>query len=284
MQAIIDSEVEKMEKEGVIEPSTYAWSSLVVIVRKKDGTYRFCVDYRRLNSVTEKDAYPLPHITATLDKLRGAKYLSTPDLKSGYWQVPLTAKSRPLTAFTVPGRGLRQFRTPTVMPFGLHSARATFQRLFDTVLGPELEPNVLVYLDDIVVASQTFEDHLRHLKEVFRRLRDAILRLNSDKCHFCRSSLKYLGHIIDRDGIRTDPEKISAIANWPISTTIRMVRQFLGVTSWYRCFIADFPTIAAPLIRLTRKNIRWRWTEEEEEAFRGLKQALTTTLVLACSL
>lgn len=166
------------------------------------------------------------------------------------------------------------------MPFGLHSAPATFQRLLDTVLGPELEPTV--YLDDIVVASQTFDDHLRHLREVFRRLRNANLRLNPAKCHFCRSSLKYLGHIIDQDGIRTDPDKVSAIANWPTPTTARMVRQFLGVASWYRRFIADFPTIAAPLIRLTRKKEQWHWTESEEKAFHSLKRALTTAPVLAC--
>ncbi|XP_032682493.1 uncharacterized protein K02A2.6-like [Odontomachus brunneus] len=167
--AIINKEVEEMLKEGIIETSQSAWSSPVVVVKKKDGKHRFCIDFRKLNEVTEKDAYPLPHITETLDKLRGAKYLSTLDLKSGYWQIPLSPSSRPLTAFTVPGKGLLQFR---VMPFGLHAAPATFQRLLDRVLGPELEPNVLVYLDDIIIISRTFEEHLKHLKEVFRRLRE----------------------------------------------------------------------------------------------------------------
>jgi len=204
MQAIIDQEVDKMLKEGVIEPSTSAWSSPVVIVRKRDGRHRFCIDFRKLNAASEKDAYPLPHIAATLDKLRGARYLTTLDLKSGYWQIPLASESRPATAFTVLGKGLFQF---TVMPFGLHSAPATFQRLLDSVIGPDLEPKALVYLDDIVITSQTFEEHLRHLGEVFRRLREAKLRLNSDKCHFCRDSLRYLGHVIERQGIHTDPEK-----------------------------------------------------------------------------
>ncbi|KMQ84177.1 reverse ribonuclease integrase, partial [Lasius niger] len=255
MQAIIDAEVRTMEEEGVIEPSTSAWSSSVVLVQKKDGSHQFCIDYRKLNAASEKDAYPLPHIDATLDKLRGARYLSTLDLKSGYWQVPLAPESRPVTAFTVPGRGLMQFR---VMPFGLHSAPATFQRLMDTVLGPELEPHVLVYLDDIIIASNTFEDHLRHLTESF----------------------KYLGHIVDRHGIRTDPDKVSAITGWPTPTTLRKVRQFLGVASWYRRFIADFSAIAAPLTRLTRKRVRW--TEVEEAAFVRLKEALTIAPVLAC--
>lgn len=148
MQAIINVEVEKIEEEKVIEPSQSAWSSPIVVVRKKDGGHRFCINFRRLNTVTEKDAYPLPHIAATLDKLRGAKYLSIFDLKNGYWQVPLAPDSRP--AITVPGKGLMQFRT---MSLGLYSVPDTFQRLLDLVLGPELELNVLVYLDDIIIAS-----------------------------------------------------------------------------------------------------------------------------------
>lgn len=279
MQAIIDQEIDKMREEGIIEPSRSAWSSPVVVVRKKNGEHRFCIDFRRVNDVTERDAYPLPHIPATLDKLRGAKYLSTIDLKSGYWQVPLSPDSRPITAFTVPGRGLMQFR---VMPFGLHSAPATFQRLLDTVLGPELEPKVLVYLDDIIVVSSSFEEHLKLLAEVFRRLRHAKLRPNPEKCHFCRNELRYLGHVINRQGIHTDPEKVEAITAWPTPTTLRKVRQFLGVASWYRRFIPDFSAMAAPLTSLTKKKARWRWTEDEETAFRRLKEALTTAPVLAC--
>lgn len=141
MQAVIDTEVDEMLAQGVIEPSYSPWNSPIVIVKKKDGRQRFCIDFRRINDVTHKDAYPLPQITATLDKLRGARYLSTLDLKNGYWQVPLAPDSRPITAFTIPGKGLYEFK---VMPFGLHSAPATFQRLLDTVLGPELEPHVFV--------------------------------------------------------------------------------------------------------------------------------------------
>jgi len=279
MQKVIDDEIRAMEAEGVIEPSTSAWSSPVVIVRKKDGKPRFCIDFRKVNSVTERDAYPLPHIVATLDKLRGAKYLSTIDLKQGYWQVPLAPESRPLTAFTVPGRGLMQF---TVMPFGLHSAPATFQRLLDTILGPELEPHTFVYLDDIIVISSTMDDHLRHLEEVFRRLREAKLRVNPDKCHFGLTELKYLGHIVDRRGLRTDPEKVKAVTQWPTPTTVRQIRQFIGLASWYRRFIRDFSATAAPLTKLTRKNCKWSWGPEEDAAFKHLKRALTTAPILAC--
>ncbi|KMQ90703.1 reverse ribonuclease integrase [Lasius niger] len=198
MQAVIDKEVEEMEAVGVIKPSRSTWSSPVVMV-KKDGKYQFCIDFRKVNDVTEKDAYPLPQVTATLDKLRGARYLSTLNLKNRYWQVPLTP--RLITAFTIPGRGLFQFR---VMPFGLHSTPATFQRLLDTIIGPALEPHVFVYLDDIIVISRTFDEHLQLLAKVFRRLRDAWLRLNPAKCRFCVDQLK---HVVNRHGIRTDPEK-----------------------------------------------------------------------------
>jgi len=220
MQKIIDDEVQDMLQNDVIEPSSSPWSSPVVIVRKKDGRPRFCIDFRKVNEVTEHDAYPLPQVHATLDKLRGARYLTTLDLQQGYWQIPLAAESRPVTAFTVPGRGLMQFK---VMPFGLHSAPATFQRLLDKLLGPELEPHVFIYLDDIIIVSATFDEHLQHLAEVFRRLRNARLRLNPEKCHFCRSELKYLGHIIDQQGIRTDPEKVKA-NKCPSSPSIRGAR------------------------------------------------------------
>lgn len=208
MQKIIDEEMGKMLEEGIIEPSASAWSSPVVLVKKRDNTRRFCIDFRQLNEVTIKDAYPLPHVYATLDKLRDAQYLSTLDLKSGYWQIPLSKESRPLTAFAVPGRGLMQFR---VMPFGLHSAATTFQRLIDNMLGPELEPNVLVYLDDIIIVSQTFSEHLAQLKELFQRLRAAHLKINIEKCKFCVPQLRYLGHLVDRNGIHTDPEKVRAM-------------------------------------------------------------------------
>lgn len=168
------------------------------------------------------------------------------------------------------------------MPFGLHSAPATFQRLLDTILGPDLEPHVFVYLDDIIVISKTFHEHLELLAETFRRLRNAKLRLNPDKCKFCVDKLKYLRHIIDREGIRTDPEKVSAVADWPEPRTVKQIRQFIGMASWYRRFIAGFSKIAAPLTQLTKKNARWTWGEEQKRAFRTLKAKLISAPVLAC--
>jgi len=279
MQGIIDDEVREMERAGVIEPSQSPWSSPIVIAKKKDGRPRFCIDFRKVNEVLYKDAYPLPQVEATLDKLRGARYLSTIDLKNGYWQVPLAAESRPVTAFTVPGRGLMQFR---VMPFGLHSAPATFQRLLDTVLGPALEPHVFVYLDDIIIVSATLDDHLRHLTEVFERLRRAKLRINPDKCRFAADQLRYLGHMVTPEGIHTDPEKTEAITRIPPPRNVREVRQFLGMLSWYRRFLENFSVRARPLTRLTSKKQKWQWTDKEENAFTSLKAALTTAPVLAC--
>jgi transposase InsO family protein len=279
MQGIIDEEVDKMLAEGVIEPSGSPWSSPIVLAKKKDGKYRFCIDFRKVNEVTRKDAYPLPFINVILDKLRRARYISTIDLKSGYWQVPLTPVSKPITAFTVPSRGLYQFR---VMPFGLHSAPATFQRLMDRVIGPELDPYCFAYLDDIVVLGETFEQHLEVLQEVFRRLRAANLRLNPDKCQFGRRSLTYLGHVVTATGIRTDPEKVAAIQQLTTPKTPRQVRRFLGMASWYRRFIPDFSRIAAPLNRLLKKGIRWEWTPEQDAAFDTLKNSLSVAPVLAC--
>jgi len=278
IQTIIDHEIHEMERAGVIEPSQSPWSSPVVIAKKKDGRPRFCIDFRKVNEVSHKDAYPLPQVEATLDKLRGARYLSTIDLKNGYWQVPLAAESRPVTAFTVPGRGLMQFR---VMPFGLHSAPATFQRLLDTVLGPALEPHVFVYLDDIIIVSTTLDDHLRHLSEVFKRLRRAKLRINPDKCRFAADQLRYLGHMVTPEGIHTDPEKTEAITRIPPPRNVREVRQFLGMLSWYRRFIDNFSERARPLTQLTGKKQKWQWTTEEENAFISLKTALTIAPVLA---
>lgn len=279
MQKHIDLELDNMIKEGIVEPSQSSWSSPILMVPKKDGTFRFCVDYRRLNKVTKKDAYPIPYVSAILDRLKGAKYLSSLDIKSAYWQIPVEEASRDFTAFTIPGRGLFQFRR---MPFGLTNAPATWQRLIDRVLGADLEPYVFVYLDDIIVITEDFEDHLRILTKIFERLAAANLTLSPDKCQFCRSELRYLGYIVDKQGLRVDPEKVTAILNIPTPTNVSEMRRFLGMASWYRRFVKDFSTIISPLTELLRKNRKWVWTEGCERAFQCIKECLVTAPILTC--
>ena len=228
MQSVLDTEINQLLEEDKIEPSNSPHSSPIVLVKKKQGTWRLCIDYRQLNENSIKDAYPLPHINHILDKLRGANYISTIDLKQGYWQIPLAKESRQYTAFTVPGRGLFQWK---VMPFGLHSAPATFQRALDQVIGPELEPCAFVYLDDIIVISQSVTEHIAKLREVFRRLRAANLRINPDKCDFFQKELKYLGHMVSEQGIHTDPDKVQAIRQLTPPINVKELRRFIGVAS-----------------------------------------------------
>ncbi|XP_055837929.1 uncharacterized protein LOC129906276 [Episyrphus balteatus] len=250
MQRIIDEEIDELLADGRIEPSNSPYSSPIVLVKKKNGTWRVCVDYRQLNEISIMDAYPLPQILAVLDKLKQANFISTIDLKQGYWQIPLEEESRPVTAFTVPGRGLFQWR---VLPCGLNSSAATFQRMLDSVLGPEMDPFAFAYLDDIIVISKTFEEHLEHLKEVFKRLQAAHLRINREKCEFCKRELKYLGYVVSDQGISTDPDKISAVRELNAPRNVRELRRVLGIASWYRRFIKSFSVIATPLTQLLKK-------------------------------
>lgn len=204
--------------------------------------------------------------------------MSTIDLKSGYWQVPLAKVSRPITAFAIPSHEQFQFR---VMPFGLHSAPATFQRLLDQIIGPDLAPRAFAYLDDIVILGRTIEEHLKNLCEVFQRLRRAHLRINAGKCQFVRESLIYLRYIVDKESLRTDPEKIRAIVEFPRPQTVTELRRFMEVASWYRRFIKDIATVGAALnVLLTKKA--WEWEDAQEETFQNIKAQLATASVLHC--
>lgn len=235
-----------MITEGIIRPCHSPWTSPVVLVTKEDGSTRFCVDYRKLNAVTVKDNYPLPRIDDLLDTLSGSCWYSTLDLASGYWQVEVDEVDRPKTAFTTLF-GTFEF---TVMPFGLANAPATFQRLMDYIFQDLIGKCVVVYLDDINVYSKTFDEHVTHLEEVFRRLSNAGLKLKPTKCHFAKQELKFLGHVISQAGIATDPKKIESVQNFPIPRNLRQLRGFLGLASYYRKFVKGFTNIAAPLNRL----------------------------------
>lgn len=273
----ISQMVSEMKEQGIVKPSISPWASPVVLVPKKDGKLRFCVDYRRLNAITKKDVYPLPRIDDILDKLGKAKYFSTLDLCSGYWQVELDENSRQKTAFTT-HNGLFEF---VRMPFGLCNAPATFQRLMQAVLAG-LEWDICFdYIDDILIASRTFEDHLRHLRQVFDRLRQAGLRLKPKKCSLLREEVLYLGHVVSYEGVRPDPEKVEKMKHYPVPTDVSKVRQFLGLASYYRKFIQNFSKIAHPLHELTKKNVQFHWSAECESAFSHLKECLVTAPVLS---
>ncbi|KAL7724954.1 hypothetical protein ACLKA6_002318 [Drosophila palustris] len=279
MQRIIDEQVDELLKTNCIEPSKSPHSAPIVLVGKKTGDVRMCIDYRQLNANSIPDAYPLPRIHHILERLRNARYISTLDLKSGYWQIPMARGSREYTAFTVPGRGLFHWK---VMPFGLHSAPATFQRALDSVIGPDMEPYAFAYLDDIIVSGASLEEHVRNLGEVLRRLRQANLRLNRAKCKFFRRSLVYLGHVISGEGIHTDPDKIAAVRELQPPATCRELRRCLGIASWYRRFVPNFAEIVQPMSLLLKKGQKWEWKPEQQAAFEELKARLTEAPVLAC--
>ncbi|CAF5195616.1 unnamed protein product, partial [Rotaria magnacalcarata] len=242
---------------------------------------RFCVDYRKLNSVTTRDAYPIPRIDDTLDSLQEAKFISTLDLHSGYWQVEMDKDSKEKTAF-ITHRGLYEFN---VMPFGLTNAPATFQRLMDIVLAGLKWQCCLVYIDDIIVYSPNFEQHLLDLEKVFLALREANLTLKASKCCFCRKEMKYLGHVVTQNGIKPDPTLTKAVTDFPQPKPIKDVQSFLGLTGYYRRFIKNYAKIAEPLIKqlrqLKERNYHLSWTPECTTAFEALKNQLTAAPIMS---
>ena len=276
LQGTVKEEIKKMEEKGVIEASQSPWASPIVLVKKKDGSIRFCVDYRKLNAVTQKDAYPLPRIDDNLEALKGAQWFSTLDLASGYWQVEMSPADKEKTAFCTK-YGLYHFN---VMPFGLCNAPGTFERLMETVLKGMQWERAVLYLDDIIIFSKDIQEHMERLEEIFQRLKAANLTLKPAKCHFFQQEVEFLGHIVSKEGVRTDPKKIEAIRTWTIPRRIRDVRAFLGLTGYYRRFIAGYGKLAKPLHELTEKGIPFVWTQAREEAFQKLKTALTQAPIL----
>ncbi|KAJ8277939.1 hypothetical protein GJAV_G00081910 [Gymnothorax javanicus] len=273
----LKKEVDLMLSLGIIEMSRSEWCNPVVLVPKKDGSIRFCIDFRYLNSISLFDSYPTPRIDDLLERLGKAKYLTTLDLCKGYWQVPLTERSKELTAFRTPW-GLSQFR---VLPFGLHGAPATFQRLMDEVLRG-LSGFAAAYLDDIVIYSATWEEHLEHLRTVLDRLHSAGLTVNPSKCVFAAAETEYLGHVIGNGVIQPQVNKIQAIESCPLPQTRKQLKSFLGMAGFYHRFIPRFSARAALLTDLTGSRCpnQIQWTEESVAAFHDIQQSLSKKPVL----
>lgn len=277
-QEVIDKEVDKMLEDGVIEEGSGAWGFPVVLVRKKDDTIRFCVDYRLLNAKTVKDVYPLPRIDDTIESLHGAQRFTSLDLHSGYWQIPVAAQDKDKTGF-VTRRGLFRF---VRMPFGLSNAPGTFQRVMDAVLRGLIWQSCLVYLDDIIVYSRGgMGRHVVELAAVLQRLKVAGLSLKAKKCTFAARQLEYLGHELSEDGIRPMQSLVDSVARFPVPTDERGVKSFVHLAGFYRRFIANFKSKAAPLTKLLRKNVEWQWRAEQQKAFEALKTELTQRPLLA---
>ena len=247
----------------------------IVLAPKKDGDYRFCVDFRRLNAVTRKDAYPMPRVDEIFDKLGGARYFSTLDLASGYWQVPVNEEDIGKTAFTV-GSNHYEF---TVMPFGLTNAPATFQRMMTKLLHGI--KGCLVFIDDIIIFADTWDEHQRILEEVLRRIQDADLKIKRSKCQFGKELVEFLGHIVSAKGIHPNPVKVQAVQNFPTPSSLSDVRAFVGMASYYCRYVRNFADIAAPLHDLTKGGREFCWTPSAEKAFSSLKNRLSSPPILS---
>ena len=279
IQAEIDRQIDEMLANNVIEESVSMWQSPVVMVKKKSGDYRFAVDFRRVNQVTKQISFPLPRLETVFDQLGQAKanWFTTLDLASGFWQVPLDSETKEKTTF-VTNTG-RQFNF-RVLPFGLVNAPSTYQLVMNQVLQGLNWKILLCYIDDIIVFSSTLSEHLSHLNMVFQRLRAADLKIKPSKCTFAAERVLYLGHYLSKNGIEANPDKVAAVESFPRPTTIKSVRSFVGLCSYYRRFIKDFSSIAAPLNKLTRKSQKFCWSPECENAFQSLKSALISAPVL----
>ena len=270
-----------MQQSGVIQPSKSPWSSPVVMVRKRDGTHRFCVDYRKLNAITKPDTFPLPRIDDLLDQLGQAKYFSLVDLAAGYWQIRMSEQSKEKTAFATP-QGLFEF---CVMPFGLTNAPSVFQRLMNRVLmglNPADGPGfVTVYIDDVLIYSKSLREHLRHLELVLQRIAKVGLKLKPTKCKFICQEVEYLGHLITPRGLQTNERIVNAVKEFPCPRDVTELKRFLGLSSYYRRFVRGYACIARPLHALTRKDVPFNWSSECEAVFRDLKSRLSTAPILA---
>ncbi|XP_048624125.1 uncharacterized protein LOC125592769 [Brassica napus] len=277
--AELKKQLEDLMEKGFIKPSSSQWGAPVLFVKKNDGSMRLCIDYRGINNITIKDKYPLPRIDELLDHIRGASWFSKIDSGSGYHQIPFSEGDVMKIAFRT-RYGQYEF---VVIPFGLTNAPAAFRRLMNEVFHDYLDKFVIIFIDDILIYSKTEVEHKAHLKLVLEQLRNQKLYAKFSKCCFWKREIGFLGHRVSGDGVSVDLEKVKAIEEWQIPSTVTEIRSFLGLAGYYRKFVKNFSSIAKPLIKLTGKGVPFIWGKETEEAFQRLEKALTTTPVLALS-
>ncbi|KAM0054415.1 putative nucleotidyltransferase, Ribonuclease H [Helianthus debilis subsp. tardiflorus] len=273
----LSKQLQELLEKGFIRPSSSPWGAPVLFVKKKDGTFRMCIDYRELNKVTVKNRYPLPRIDDLFDQLQGSCYYSKIDLRSGYHQLRVRDEDVSKTAFRT-RYGHYEF---LVMPFGLTNAPAVFMDLMNRVCKPYLDKFVIVFIDDILIYSKSQEEHEQHLRLILELLRKEQLYAKFSKCDFWLREVHFLGHVVNKDGIHVDPSKVDSIRNWPAPRTPTEIRQFLGLAGYYRRFIKDFSKIAQPLTMLTQKGVVYRWGNTQETAFQYLKDRLCSAPILS---
>ena len=272
----VEEQRQQMLRDGVIEPSTSPWCSPIVLAKKKDGSYRFCVDLRAVNKVTKGMAYPLPRVEDALDSLAGAKYFSTLDMASGYWQVELAPKDREKNAFST-GNQLDQFR---LMCFGLKNAGASFQKLMELVLAGVDPKQCLVYIDDIILFGRSEDEHIATLREVFSRVRQARMKLKPQKCHLGKREVTFLGHRVSAEGIAPDPSNTEKVRQWPEPQTAAEMLSFLGLCGYYMRFVPGYAEVSKPLREAASAKDTLVWSEAMRTAFQELKEKLTSPPVL----
>ena len=272
-------QLQELLDKGFIKWSTSPWDAPVLFAKMKDKTLRLCIDYRQLNRVTIKNRYPLPRIDDLFDQLRGARVYSKVDHCTGYHQSRVRETDIPIIAFRT-RYGHFEF---TVMPFGLTNAPATILDLMHRVFQPYLDHFVIIFMDDILIYSQSEREREYHLRIFLELLRDHQLYAKFSKCEFWLTEVRFLGHVVSTLGVSVDPEKVEAVMSWERLKSVFEIRSFMGLERYYRRFIEDFSLLAAPMTRLTQKEVKFDWDDRCEEAFQELKRRLTTTLILIVS-
>jgi hypothetical protein len=273
----LKEQIDELKEKGFIQESISPWGAPVIFVDKRDGGKRMCGDYRNLNNVTIKNKYPLPRIQDLFDQVQGAGVFSKIDLRSGYHQIKIKAEDVPKTTF-VSRYGHHEY---LVVPFGLTNAPAIFMNLMNKVFMPYLDKFVIVFIDDILIYSKDKAEHAEHLRITLQVLREHQLYAKFSKCEFWLDQVEFLGHVISKEGIAVNPNKVQSVLDWQAPKNAKEIRGFLGMAGYYRRFIEGFSKIAGPMTKLLRKNVPFVWTEQCEQSFQTLKEKLTTAPILA---